>query len=285
MPKFAENYFRSRDGLKLYYREYAGDPAKVPVLCLAGLTRHSGDFDRLAAHLAPTRRVICPDQRGRGKSQHDINWLNYHPGMYVDDTWMLMRKLELDRVIVIGTSLGGVMAMFMASMRPQQVAGVVLNDVGPELCIDGSRRIQSYVGKVPQVTTWEEAVAHVEQTFGAVYPDFTPPRWREFARNSFYEDADGRLGLAYDPKLGELMRLLPYGAVPPMWYAYAALNSIPTMAIRGALSDLLSPQIFDRMKREKPDLVQLTVANRGHAPLLHEPICHNAILQFLSSLP
>ena len=89
--------------------------ARHPCLCLAGLTRHSGDFERLASHLAPTRRVICPDQRGRGRSQHDANWLNYHPGTYVDDMRTLLRELRLERAIVVGTSLGGVIAMVMAS--------------------------------------------------------------------------------------------------------------------------------------------------------------------------
>lgn len=281
---FEEKYFRSRDGLRLYYRDYAGDPAKAPVLYLPGLTRNGSDFARSAEHIAPGRRVICADQRGRGRSQYDGNWLNYHPGMYCDDMWILLRELAIERVVVVGTSLGGIMAMVMASMRPQQLAGVVLNDVGPELEIIGSRRIQSYVGKTHDVANWEEAVEHLKRNFGSVFPDFTDARWLEFARNSFEEDANGRVRYAYDPRIAELMRLLPYGAMPPMWYAYASLRSVPTLAIRGELSDLLSSQVFERMRREKPDLVQLTVPNRGHAPLLHEPECQAALDQFLAGL-
>jgi pimeloyl-ACP methyl ester carboxylesterase len=285
MPKFEEKYFRSRDGLKLYCRDYAGDPKKAPVLYLAGLTRNSSDFDRSAAHIAPGRRVISVDQRGRGRSQHDANWLNYHPGVYVDDMWVLLRELGVERVVVVGTSLGGIMAMVMASMRPQQLAGVVLNDVGPELEILGSRRIQSYVGATHDIPGWDEAVAHLKRNFGSVYPDLTDDRWLEFARNSFEDAPGGGVRYAYDPRIADLLRLLPYGAVPPMWYAYAALRSLPTLAIRGALSDLLSPQVFERMRREKPDLQQLTVPNRGHAPLLHESPCQDAIDRFLASLP
>jgi pimeloyl-ACP methyl ester carboxylesterase len=284
MPKFEEKYFRSRDGLKLYYRDYPGDPAKVPVLYLPGLTRNSADFDRSATHIAPGRRVISADQRGRGRSQRDFNWLNYHPGMYVDDMWILLRELRIERVIVVGTSLGGVMAMVMASMRAQQLAGVVLNDVGPELEVIGARRILSYVGRSHDISNWDEAIAHVKQNFSAMYPDLTEPRWREFARNSFEEVANGRVRYAYDPKIAELMRLLPFGAIPPMWYAYASLRSIPTLAIRGELSDLLTPPIFERMRREKPDLLQLNVPNRGHAPLLHESLCQVAIDRFLASI-
>lgn len=284
MPKFEEKYFRSRDGLKLYYRDYAGDPKRAPVLYLAGLTRNSSDFERSATHIAPGRRVISADQRGRGRSQYDNNWLNYHPGMYVDDMWMLLRELGIKRVILVGTSLGGVMAMVMASMRPQQLAGVVLNDVGPEIEVVGSRRIQSYVGRTHDMPSWNDAVAHLKDNFSGAYPDLTDARWREFARNSFEETEGGRVRYAYDTKIAELMRLLPYGAVPPMWYAYAALRSIPTLAIRGALSDLLSTHVFERMRREKPDLHHLTVPNRGHAPLLHEPMCEAAIDRFLADL-
>lgn len=285
MPQFEEKYFRSRDGLALYCRDYAGNPDKAPVLYLPGLTRNSKDFERSAAHIAPARRVICMDQRGRGRSQYDFNWLNYHPGMYVDDVWMLLRELGLERVVVIGTSLGGVMAMLMASMRPRQLAGVVLNDVGPELEVIGARRIQSYIGRVQSVASWDEATAHVKETFRGVYPDLSDERWREFTRNSFREEADGRIRLDYDSKIADLMRLLPFGVMPPMWYAYAALRSIPTLAIRGELSDLLSARVFERMEREKPDLVRLSVPNRGHAPLLHEPLCQSVIDTFLAGLP
>jgi len=197
----------------------------------------------------------------------------------------LLLTLGIERVVVVGTSLGGIMAMIMASIRPQQLVGVVLNDVGPELEIIGSSRIQSYIGKVREVADWKEATAHIKETFGSVYPDLTEDRWLEFARNSFREDPDGKIRLDYDPKIAELMRLLPFGAMPPMWYAYAGLYSIPTLAIRGELSDLLSARVFDLMQREKPDLLRLSVPNRGHAPLLHEPLCQRAIDEFLAELP
>src|SRR5262245_52938877 len=116
---YADQYFRSRDGLRLHYRDYDGSGQRTPVLCLHGLTRNGLDFAALAEHIAPARRVIAPDQRGRGLSQFDPTWMNYHPGTYVDDMWTLLRELGLERVVVIGTSLGGLMAMLMAAMRPQ----------------------------------------------------------------------------------------------------------------------------------------------------------------------
>jgi len=283
MPSSHDHYF-SRDGLKLYYREYEGDPEKLPVLCLPGLTRNSKDFESLAMHIAPRRSVITPDQRGRGKSQYDPTWLNYHPGTYVEDMWTLLHHLSIERVIVIGTSLGGVMAMLMASMRPQAIGGVVLNDIGPELDPAGTRRIQSYVGKLPPATSWDDAVAQMKLMFSASLPDFTEERWRRFAATSFTEDENGIPRLASDPKIGELTRAVAPGAAPTIWPAFAAMKDIPVLAIRGALSDLLSEATFERMQREKPDLVRVTIPNRGHTPMLDEPDSVAAVDTFLQDL-
>lgn len=287
MSIYQEKYFRSRDGLTLHYRDYAGDPDKVPVLCLHGLTRNCRDFESLAMHIAPHRRVITPDQRGRGKSQYDPNWMNYHPGTYVSDMWALLRELSIERVIVIGTSLGGLMAMIMAAMRPAALAAVVLNDVGPELDPAGVARIQSYAGRLQPVRTWDDAVAQMKLTFGLALPDYSEAQWHEFTRQSFIEGNDGIPRLAADPKIGDAIRAIPAppGVVQGMWLAFGALRGIPTLAIRGAHSDLLSVQTFDRMLREKPDLARVTVPNRGHAPQLDEPESRAAIDRLLNSVP
>ena len=284
MTAFHDEFLATRDGLKLYYREYEGDPAKLPVLCLPGLTRNSKDFETLARHIAPRRSVITPDQRGRGRSQYDPAWLNYHPGTYIEDMWTLLAHLSIERVIVVGTSLGGVMAMLMASTRPQALGGVVLNDIGPELDPVGTRRIQGYVGKLPPVRSWDDAVGQMKLMFSASMPDFSEERWRTFAATSFTEDEHGVPRLASDPKIGELTRAVSADAAPTIWPAFAALKDIPVLAIRGALSDLLSEATFERMQREKPDLVRVTIPNRGHTPLLDQPESLAAIDEFLERL-
>ena len=284
MPTSHDHYFTTRDGLKLYYREYEGDPDKLPLLCLPGLTRNSQDFEALAQHVAPRRSVITPDQRGRGRSQYDPTWLNYHPGTYVEDMWTLLRHLAIERVVVVGTSLGGVMAMLMASTRPQALGGVVLNDIGPELDPVGTRRIQSYVGKLPPVASWDDAVAQMKLMFAESLPGFSDERWRTFAATSFVEDEHGIPRLASDPKIGELTRAVAPGAAPTVWPAFAALKDIPVLALRGALSDLLSEATFERMQHEKPDLVRVTIPNRGHTPLLDEPESLAAIDRVLDAL-
>jgi pimeloyl-ACP methyl ester carboxylesterase len=283
---FTENFYRSRDGLQLYYRDYSGDASKVPVLCLHGLTRNSRDFAALAQHIAPARRVIVPDQRGRGRSQYDTHWLNYHPGTYVDDMWTLLQELSVERLVVVGTSLGGLLAMLMAAMRTQMLAGVVLNDIGPEIDPTGAARIQSYAGRLPPVRTWDDAAAQMKMTFGLAMPDYSDERWLAFARQSFNEGDDGIPRLAADPKIGDAIRSIPTppGATQAMWLAFGHLRAIPALALRGAHSDLLSAATFERMQREVPSLRAVTVANRGHAPQLDEPDSLRAIDTFLSGL-
>jgi pimeloyl-ACP methyl ester carboxylesterase len=286
LVSFHERTFSTRDGLTLYYRDYAGDARKAPVLCLHGLTRSSRDFEKLAARIAPSRRVIALDQRGRGRSQHDPNWLSYHPGTYVADTWALLHELRLDRVVVVGTSMGGLMAMLMAAMQPRALAGVVLNDVGPELDPVGVARIQSYAGRLPPAQTWSEAVARMKTTLAHALPDYTEAQWLELARLTYAEDERGAPRLMSDPKIGDAVRAIqpPPGATQAMWLAFGALRNIPTLVLRGAHSDLLSAQTLERMRREHPRLIAATIPNRGHAPQLDEPESLAALDAFFADL-
>lgn len=289
MPIYSERFYRSRDGLQLYYRDYPGrdypgDPSKASVLCLHGLARNCRDFEALALRIAPGRRVITPDFRGRGRSQYDALWMNYHPMTYVGDMWELLRDVGIDRVIAIGTSLGGLVAMLMG---PQTFAGVVLNDIGPELDPVGAERIRGYVGRFPPPRSWEQAIEQTKIAFGAALPDFTPAQWQTFVRLAYSEDSTGSPKLDADPRIGDAVRAIqpPPGATRAMWSAFSALRNTPTLAIRGELSDLLSVATFDRMQREHPDLQRVTVPNRGHVPQLDEPQCLAALGSFLTELP
>ncbi len=286
MPIYSERHYRSRDGLQLYYRDYPGDARRTPVLCLHGLTRNCRDFAALALRIAPGRRVLTPDFRGRGQSQYDPMWMNYHPMTYVDDMWSLLREVGVDRVIVIGTSLGGLVAMLMAAVRAQTFVGVVLNDIGPELDPVGAARIAGYAGRFPPPKSWDDAVAQMKVAFAAALPDFTEVQWRDFVRLSYLEDSIGVPRLDADPRIGDALRAIrpPPGATQGMWMAFGALRNVPTLAIRGQLSDLLSAATLDRMQREKPDLECVTVPNRGHVPQLDEPHSMAALQRFLAEL-
>lgn len=280
-----DRYFASAEGLRLYYRDYpAAGPGRLPVLCLAGLTRNCRDFESTALRLQRTRRVLTPDLRGRGRSQYDPQWTNYHPGTYLADLARLRVDAGVERVILLGTSLGGILAMMIAARTPQVPAGVILNDIGPDVSPAGMQRIASFVGRHAAVRNWQEAAAQMRAMYSVAMPDAGDADWLAFARRS-YTEVDGVPRLDVDPGIGEAVRAVPAAAAPDLWPVYAALKPLPTLAIRGALSDVLSEATFDRMHREKPDLQRVTAARRGHPPLLDEPECIRAIDEFLAALP
>jgi pimeloyl-ACP methyl ester carboxylesterase len=279
----AEYWFDSPEGLRLFSRVYAGPRADAPVVvCLHGLMRNSRDFGDLASHLAARYRVISPDVRGRGLSARDPNFNNYQIPVYLKDVLQLFAGLGVERASIIGTSMGGLMAMVLAAMQPGLVAGIVLNDVGPEIDPEGLERIRSYAGKLPPVTSWPQAVAQVRSIYGAAWPGLSDERWERIARLSFRANAQGLPVADADPLIAEPLRDTKVAA-PNLWPLWGVLARVPMLAIRGASSDILSAATLDRMQREKPDLKVLTVANRGHTPLLDEPECLTAIDEFLAA--
>jgi pimeloyl-ACP methyl ester carboxylesterase len=280
---WADRYYVSGDGLRLHYRDYPGPGSALPpVLCLPGLTRNSRDFETVAPRIARSRRVLCADLRGRGYSQHDPNWQNYHPGTYIADLFALLADAGVERLVLLGTSLGGILSMMISATRPSAIAGVILNDVGPEVAPEGLARISKYVGRHAPVANWDEAVTQVRETYEFAMPGLSDEQWLTHARRSFSE-VDGVPRLDVDPMIGEAVRAAPTTAAPDLWPLFAALRAIPTLAIRGATSDILSVATFERMARERPDLERVTVPNRGHTPLLDEPECVAAIDVFLQT--
>jgi pimeloyl-ACP methyl ester carboxylesterase len=276
-----DNFYTSSDGLRLYYRSYpAGQAGGLPVLCLPGLTRNNRDFANLAQHLSARHEVLAADLRGRGLSAWDPDSSHYQLSTYVQDVWSLLDSRGVKRVLVVGTSLGALIGMVLAT-RPDRIAGVVLNDAGPELDLEGLLRIGSYAGKLPPVSSWAEAAAQTKMVNESALPDLTEAQWLDFARRCYRENAAGVPVPDMDPQIAAGFRSPPTGPLQ-MWPLYAQIKSVPMLVIRGALSDLLSAATVDRMASEKPDLEQLTVANRGHVPSLDEPECRSAIDAFLT---
>jgi pimeloyl-ACP methyl ester carboxylesterase len=281
---YAEIDWQSHDGLRLYARVYEAPVRGAPtVLCLHGLTRNSRDFEDLAPHLQRRYRVIVPDLRGRGLSARDPNLQNYQPAIYVQDILALLAAVDAPRAAVIGTSLGGMLAMMLSYGHPGRIAGILLNDVGPEIDPVGIERIKQYAGRLPPADTWKVAIAQTVAVYGDAWPGLAPERWQVLARRGYREDAAGKVLLDADPNIGEALRAAP-AATLNLWPLWKALRKVPTLAIRGDRSDILSAATFARMKSENPDLLQLVVPNRGHVPLLDEPECIAAVDAFLSRI-
>jgi pimeloyl-ACP methyl ester carboxylesterase len=279
-PDYADRYYQSDDGLRLHYRDYAPDRDSTPVLCLPGLTRNCRDFEDLAPHLAERRRVLAPDLRGRGLSEYDPEWRHYHPGTYVGDVIRLLDTAGIERVVLIGTSLGGLIAMALAARDRGRLAAVVMNDVGPEIAPEGLARIQAYTGKLPPVSSWAEAAAQAKAVYGKWLPGLGDADWERLARRGFREGAGGAPELDMDPNIGRAVREVGPQTGDP-WALFDALGDLPVLVLRGAMSDILSRDILERMHARKPDLESVEVANRGHVPLLDEPDALEAIDRFL----
>ena len=282
MTPYRDLFYGSTDGLRLHARDYGDEHARPAVLCLPGLSRNARDFEPVAERLAPQFRVICADQRGRGQSAYDPKPENYHPGTYVGDMVALLDHLALERVAIVGTSLGGLMAMMMAAAFPQRIAGIVVNDVGPELAVEGLVRIQSYIDRETRVSTWEEAVADVSGLFRASFPRYGRADWERVARALYREDGSGVPVLDFDPRIADNFKALEPRAVD-LWPVFDALPPLPFGLVRGKLSELLSAGIMAEMLRRRPDIVVAEIDDAGHAPSLDEPASREVIDRVLEA--
>ncbi|MCB1692395.1 MAG: alpha/beta hydrolase [Pseudomonadales bacterium] len=282
---FEDVYYWNADGLTLYARDYHNPEATLTALCLPGLTRNSADFEDLCESLQPDFRVIAVDQRGRGKSDWARSPEHYTPATYVQDMFALIETLKLERIALIGTSLGGLMSMMMNAMQPGRFAGIVLNDIGPEVDPVGLERIRGYVGKVEAVDEWREAIEHTRAKQGAAFPDMPPAGWEKFARRTYARTEEGRLAPAYDPAISEPMNAAPAeAAAPDLWPVFDLMKDVPLMVVRGELTDILPVSCVEEMKKRKPDVEVVEVARVGHAPVLDEPGVMPAIHAFLKKL-
>ena len=287
---FEDRVVTSVDGLNLYARDYAPRPpvTGAPVLCLHGLTRNSADFEVVAPRIAALgRRVIAPDTRGRGRSGYDPDPAHYVPTVYAQDVLTLLDALDIKQAVFVGTSMGGIISMVVAALAPDRIAAAALNDVGPKLEAGGLARIAAYVGRGHPLRSWDEAIASVRAINGSAYPERLDDErfWSAFARRIYRERADGGLETAYDDNIA-LAFTDPETAAPvDMTPLFQALAGKPVLSLRGALSDILSPDGVAHMRAVKGDLVAVDVPQVGHAPMLDEPDAWDALLEFLAKAP
>lgn len=270
MASWSDEYWTSRDGLKLHYRDYAGPSGRPPLLCLHGLTRNARDFEALADRLAGDWRLIVPDFRGRGLSDSDPNSMNYLPPVYAADVLQLLDELRIDRAVFIGTSLGGLVTMILASFANHRIAGAVLNDVGPELSNVGLDRIRDYVGKPLLFRDWDEAAGAFAQKYGEMHPRYGPEEWGRYSRRVCRETDEG-IELDYDMAIVDPFDQLYAEPRANAWPLFLALAGRPVTILRGESSDLLTPDLAERMRDAIPGAELVTVPGVGHAPDFEEP--------------
>ena len=285
--QFWENrYWWSRDGVRLHARDYAPRDAtkaagRPPILCLPGLTRNARDYDAVAARLSAEWRVLAVDFRGRGESGYAKDPMSYVPLVYVQDVEALLGEIGCDRYIAIGTSLGGIVTMLLAGAGHEQLAGAVLNDVGPEIDPAGLERIRGYVGRSNTWPTWMHAARAVADANRDVYPDHAIGDWLAMAKRLYRLNNAGRIVLDYDMKIAEPFRVPGNEAGPDMWRALDQLRDRPVAIVRGENSDILPAAVAQRMAHALPGADLITVPRCGHAPTLEEDVAAAGIDRLL----
>lgn len=281
MAEWSDGYWWSNDGLRLHYREYAGDTSRPPIICIPGLTRNARDFEGVADRLAGEWRLICVELRGRGESAYAKDPMSYVPLTYLHDMEALIRELDLKRFILFGTSLGGLITMLLSMSDGRRIAGALLNDIGPVLEARGLDHIRSYVGKSQNWPTWLHAARFLCEAQRHRYPDWGLEEWLIFAKRVAKLTPGGRVVFDYDMRISEPFKLPGGESGFDLWNAYRGLVGIPSLLLRGALSDLISEETVARMKAENPALETVTVPRVGHAPTLDEPESVAAIERLL----
>ncbi|MER2555351.1 MAG: alpha/beta hydrolase [Thauera sp.] len=266
---------------RMAYTEWGDADNPRVLICVHGLTRNGRDFDDLARALADHYRVVCPDVVGRGRS----DWLgvktDYGFPVYVADMVTLIARLDVEEVHWVGTSMGGIIGMILASQAGTAITRMVLNDVGPIITAISLQRIGQYVGRAPRFADFAAAEAYIREV-GAPFGALSAAQWRHLTEYSVraMDDAEGGFAMVYDPGLGDAFRSTPIIADIDLWPVYDGVRC-PTLALRGADSDLLEPATFAAMAVRGPCARTVEFAAVGHAPMLMDPAQIAVVRDFL----
>ena len=271
--------FTASDGARLHYSD---EGTGTPVLALSGLSRNGSDFNYLAPHLPDGIRFVRLDYRGRGKSE----WTGaetYTIPTEAGDVLALLDHLGLERVAILGTSRGGLIAMALATFAKARLTGVCLVDIGPDLAAPGMEAIRDYIGKNPPQKTYAEASA-MRANLIPGFDDVPQSRWDEEVRMHYVETSEG-LKINYDPALRDAVLATADAPLPDLWPMFDALDGLPLALVRGANSELLAIETADEMARRRPDMLRVDIPGRGHVPFLDEPEAVDVIHRWIARLP
>ena len=268
------------NGLRLRYLEW-GRPEALPIVCVHGYTSSAEAFNAVARRLEDRAHLVAMDVRGHGESA----WSPDGAYQYADqagDLTALVDRLGIERFVLIGTSMGGIIAMAYASQHPQRLRGLILNDIGPDVEA-GSTRITGMVGSRPaDFASLDEAMEYRRQS-----SPITAARpledQEETARGVLRQRPDGRWAWKMDPAYIEQRVKRGAPARPSLWPTLETLPC-PTQVVWGTDSDVLSEAQAKRMTAALPKGELVSVLGVGHAPTLVEPPVLAALDRLLGSV-
>jgi pimeloyl-ACP methyl ester carboxylesterase len=306
LAEYKSHYYESSDGLRLFARDYEHIAPKATLLCLHGILGNSRNFDGLASHLATDYRLIVPDSRGRGLSEYSTTAEGFLQAYDIQDVHQLIASLDVDRLFVIGTSMGGLTGMIMAAIstghylgeaiealratlppaRSDLVRGLVMNDVGPEFGPRAMPTAEELARSTRPVNSWDDAARLLRDASADSFPDYTDADWHRAAAELYQETEQGVLVRWCHPALLPSPTdagSSPPAPPPPMWPLFDAIAEIPTLVLRGELSGTLTAECVQEMQRRKTNLHTAVIPRRGHCPTLREPESRDAIDGFLAN--
>jgi pimeloyl-ACP methyl ester carboxylesterase len=276
--------FSASDGLRLAATEWPGAADRAPLLCLPGICRTALDYHALAVRQAGARRVVALDYAGHGESARAADPRRYRPEPLIRDVLDAMAALHLHRVVLVGTSFGGLTAMAIGTMRPTALSAVVLNDIGPQIETLGREAVINLIGTDPSCTSLDAATAWLRQRHPPL-PALDDAGWRAFTARTFAEGEDRLWHPRWDVRIGQQAVGEEAGAPPDLWPFFAGLARLPLMLVWGQESRLLNADTVAAMRRTAPDMRVVSLPGTGHAPTLEEPAVVSALDPFLAALP
>lgn len=275
----------AHDGLALSAAVWDGPAGRTPLLCLPGICRSTMDFETLAARHRKKRRVVALDYAGHGESARAADPERYRPFSLARDVMDCLAALHVHRAAIVGVSFGGLVSMALSVIRPGTVAGVVLDDIGPEIGAAGQANVLERLSRNVAFPTIEEATAYWREVFPP-NPWLSDEDWRHFAERTFAPGgADGHWRPRWDTRL--VTRAVGDQPGPPvdLWRYFGGLAGRPLMLVHGEASKLLDGATVARMRRARPDMVLATLPGAGHAPTLNEAPLVGQVDAFLDSIP
>ena len=251
-----------------YY--YINSPSNDYLICVHGITRNARDFEYLANVLSANYKIICPDIVGRGKSSWLEDYKMYNYFTYCKSIIQLLNYLKIDKVNFLGTSMGGIIGMYLSSYFPNLINKLIINDIGPEIKTTALKKVSQHININPTFNTITEAEVYIKNllyNFG-INKDH---HWQHIVKHSITQHSDNTYSLAVDPKIAkafdEEINCIKDTDTWNIWDIWEKIQS-KTLVIRGSLSNILTKTTLNKMIQSKQHIDFIEYPNIGHAPAL-----------------